>query len=327
MPLIQITNTYSGDVLEIVKKEVPDGFSIRLLSENTTDALCDAVADADYILASGRVKINMSVLEKANKLKMIQRTGVGLDSLDLDAIKSRNIPIYVNSGINTESVAEHTILLILASLRRLTEINRTTKSGIWKKQAQGIRTRELSGRTVGIIGMGNIGQRTARLLKVFGADVRYYDEYRLKEDKESELGIQYSELDKLFEASDIITLHCPLTDSSRYIINIGSMSSMKDGVIIVNTARGKLINEADLVNALKKGKVGFAGIDVYEEEPPVSTELSALDNVIMTPHIAGVTYDSFRCMMHDAMDNMRRYEAGLLDDIEQYRLKQRVLYG
>ena len=143
MKKVLLTNKYTGRPLEIVREETPEGFEICFLSEQTPEALRSEASAADYILAGGRLPITREVLEKAGQLKMIQRSGVGLDSLDLEAIREKRIPLYVNRGVNAESVAEHALLLILASLRRLPEIDRNTRNGIWKKQEQGIRTGEL----------------------------------------------------------------------------------------------------------------------------------------------------------------------------------------
>ena len=156
---------------DIVIWEKPTSFELRFLSEQSQNALLNEVENIDYILAGGRLKITREVLDRAVNLKMIQRSGVGLDSLDLDAIKEKGIPLYVNQGVNAESVAEHAILLMLACLRRLPSINRNTKNGIWNKQAQGVQTSELKGKTVGIIGMGNIAQTLVSLLKPFKVNI------------------------------------------------------------------------------------------------------------------------------------------------------------
>ena len=230
MPLIQITNTYKGAVLDLVRECVPDGFEIRTLPENTTDALLERVVDVDYILASGRVKITEKVIARARRLKMIQRTGVGLDSLDLEALKRFGIPLYVNQGVNAQSVAEHTILLILACLRRLTEIDRNTKRGIWKKQQQGIGTRTLQNRTVGLIGLGKIGQRTATLLRAFHANVLFYDRYCPDPPCAKELGLVYTELEELLCKSDVISLHCPLTEETREVIRDSCPNEGRSGL-------------------------------------------------------------------------------------------------
>ena len=161
MKTILLTNKYTGRPLSIVREELPEGFELRFLSEQTEDALLRECAQADYILAGGRLRISREVLEHATSLKMIQRSGVGLDALDLDAMRERSIPLYVNQGVNAESVAEHALLLMLACLRRLPIIDRNTKNGLWKKQEQGVQTAELRGRTVGIIGIRRM-RKTAK---------------------------------------------------------------------------------------------------------------------------------------------------------------------
>lgn len=320
MNIIQISNTYRGEVLDLVKKMVPEGFEIRTLSENTSEELSKKIEDADYLLASGRVPVTDAVLTRAPKLKMIQRTGVGLDSLDLIAIQNRNIPLYVNKGVNAESVAEHALLLTLACLRRLIQINNDVKIGIWSKQQQGIHTRELSQKTVGIIGMGNIGRRFAGLLKGFDVNVVYADQYLLSPEAEKGLDVKHMELEELFACADVVSLHCPLTKDNKNIICKKTLNAMKDGVIIINTARGGLICEQDLIEAIQDGKVYAAGLDVYKQEPvSLDNELLKMSNVITTPHIGGVTYDSFSEMIRSAMHNIQMFHEGHLDEIASSR--------
>lgn len=320
MALIQITNTYSGQVLDIVKSFVPEGCEIRLLKENSKEALLSCVEDADYIMASGRVPIDADVLNKASRLKMIQRTGVGLDSIDLYELEKRRIPFYVNQGVNADSVAEHTLMLILACLRKLPIVDHNTKNGIWIKQSQGIQSRELRQQIVGIYGMGNIGCRVAKLLKAFGTQILYHDIHRSLVEEEK-LEIKYVSQEELFADADILTFHCPLTPETREVVCADSISRMKDGIILVNTARGALINENDLVEALKSGKVGFAGLDVFASEPVRNRRLLEQQNLIATSHIGGVTYDAFKKTMHDALRNIGLFNVGRLNEIEQYRYR------
>lgn len=318
---ILLTNHYEGKPAEIIKSAVPDGFELEMLESVSQQELEGKVKEADYLLVSGRLKINRTVLENATNIKMIQRTGVGLDSMDLEYIRNHDIPFYVNKGVNAQSVAEHTILLMLASLRNLVEINENTKRGIWKKQAQGVCTHELCGKTVGLIGMGAIGRKVAGMLKAFGAEVLYNDVSKMKQEDENTLGIKFSTREEIIEKSDIISLHCPLTDDTRHMINDRAVNKMKNGVILINTARGGLIDEAALINGIKNGKIAGAGIDVYEKEPVDNSEVLNLQNVITTPHIGGVTYDSFYQMMYQAMRNIEMFDKGQLQEIEQSRYK------
>lgn len=320
MKYVLLTNQYNGTPLDIIKSVVPCGFEIVMLDKSGQDKLLKAVATADYILAGGRLKITKEVLDNASNLKMIQRSGVGLDSIDLDAVKVHGIPLYVNKGVNAQSVAEHTLMLILACLRRLPEIDANTKNGIWNKQGQGVKTAELCGKTVGIIGMGSVAKTLVSLLKPFNVQILYTDIQRVPESFEKDNGMSFVTLDELLGNSDIVTLNCALTDETKHMINAETVSKMKTGSILVNTARGGIVDTLALAAALRSGKLGFAGIDVHEEEPlPNDYILAKLGNVILTPHIAGVTADSFRAMMNAAFRNIEKFDKGELADIEQYR--------
>ena len=322
MPKILHTYRYTGRPWEILKSVVPDGFYIKTLDEPTLDLLIKEVKDADYLLVSGRLKIDKEVLENAKKLKMIQRTGVGTDMLDLDEISKRDIPVYVNAGVNARSVAEHTLTLILSCLKRVTAIDQQVKNGIWKKQDTGTSCRELFGKTVGLVGMGAIGRLVSRYLECFGAKILYTDPYRLDLETEKLFNVTYvASLKEMLPQVDILSLHCPLTDSNRNLINAEALEMMRDGVVIVNTARGGLIDEDALYAALKDGKVSFAGLDVYAEEPIKKNDtISKLDNVILSPHIAGLSFETFSTMMKNAIENIVEFDRGNLKKIEPKKL-------
>src|SRR5690554_368753 len=168
MASILLTNHYTPSLLSIIEKEVPQGFSVISIEKPTKEEIIKKAIDADYFLVGGRIKIDRDVIESAPVLKMIQRTGVGMDAIDLEVLKEKEIPVYVNYGVNSRSVAEHTILLMLSVLRRLALVDSTLKSGIWKKHEMGIQNRELYGKTVGLIGLGHIGSYVAQMLMPFG---------------------------------------------------------------------------------------------------------------------------------------------------------------
>ena len=298
----------------------PNDFRIEMLTEPTAECFAKSVVDADYILAGGRVRIDDAILDNAKQLRMIQRSGVGLDSIDLDSLRRHNIPLYVNQGINSQSVAEHALLLMLASLRRLPIIHRNTVAGVWKKQEQGVQTSELHGKTVGLIGMGNIARKLSVMLKAFGVRILYYDPFRLDAKMEQELMVEFKEFADVVSESDIVSLHCPLTDADKGMMNAETIAKMKPGAILINTARGGLVDAKALYVALADGRLSFAGIDVHESEPiPADYPLKSLPNVILTPHIAGITSDSFRNMMAEAMRNITLFDQGKLSEIEHCR--------
>lgn len=316
------TARYTGIPWKILKSVVPEGFTVETLDELSYDCLLRQVVDADYLLVSGRLSIDEGVLSAAKHLKMIQRTGVGTEMLDVEAIKAHGIPVYVNAGVNAQSVAEHTLTLILAALKRLPQINTQTHNGVWKKQQVGVTTHELKGKTVGLVGMGNIGRLVAAMLKPFGAKVIYTDVFRQKEEVESNLGLTYyNSFEAILQQCDIISFHCPLTKENTEMLNKDTLTQMKQGAIVVNTARGKLINPDDLYEALKSGHIKAAALDTHHEEPlKEGYKLAELDNVILTPHIGGLSYEAFHQMMKDAVQNIVAFEKGHKNEIGLKRL-------
>lgn len=310
MPKILHTARYTGKPWEILKSVVPKDFHIETLEEATYESLLKQCVDADYLLVSGRLPIDEKVLSTARNLKMIQRTGVGTEMLDKEAIKRRGIPVFVNFGVNARSVAEHTLTLMLCCLKNIPLISSNVKKGIWKKQETGLSCNEIYGKTVGIIGMGAIGKQVATYLNVLGADVLYTDICRLDISEEKVLSLTYiPTLNELLPQIDILSLHCPLTSTNREMINKDTLSCMKDNAIIVNTARGKLIDEEALYKSLKSGHLKCAALDVHSEEPiKMPSKFAQLDNVILTPHIAGLSYEAFHNMMEMAIANIVKFE-------------------
>lgn len=322
MPKILHTARYTGTPWEILKSVVPEGFTVETLEELSYDCLIRQVVDADYLLVSGRLPIDERVLSAAKRLKMIQRTGVGTEMLDVEAIKKHGVPVYVNVGVNAQSVAEHTLMLILASLKRLPQINKQTHEGVWKKQQVGVTTRELKGKTVALVGMGNIGRLVASMLQPFGAKIIYTDVVRQTTETEQCLGLTYYDcFEAMLPVADVLSFHCPLVKENTEILNQRTLAMMKKGAIVVNTARGKLINPEDLFEALKSGHLSAVALDTHYEEPiKDSYKLTELDNVIITPHIGGLSYEAFHSMMKGAIENIIAFEEGRLDEIEDKRI-------
>ena len=321
MPKILHTARYTGVPWEILKSVIPDGFTVETLTELSYDCLISQAFDADYLLVSGRLPIDEGVLSAAKHLKMIQRTGVGTEMLDVEAIISHGIPVYVNSGVNAQSVAEHTLTLILACLKRLPQINKQTHEGVWEKQKVGVTTRELKGKTVALVGMGNIGRLVAEMMQPFGAKVIYTDLVRQSEETEERLGlIYYDSFEAMLPKTDVLSFHCPLTPENTEILNRNTFAMLKSEAIVVNTARGKLINPNDLYDALTNGRVSAAALDTHYEEPiKDGYKLGELDNVILTPHIGGLSYEAFHSMIKGAVENIVAFEENKLKDIESKR--------
>ena len=322
MPKILHTARYTGIPWVILKSVVPADFTVETLDELSYDCLIRQAVDADYLLVSGRLPIDEGVLSAAKNLKMIQRTGVGTEMLDVESIKKHGIPVYVNAGVNAQSVAEHTLTLMLACLKRLPQINQQTHQGVWKKQQVGVTTRELKGKTVALIGMGNIGRLVAGMLQPFGAKVIYTDVVRQNEETEHRLGISYYEnFETMLPEADIISFHCPLTSENAEILNSHTLALLKRGAIVINTARGKLINPDDLYEALVSDHLSASALDTHYEEPIKDEyKLAKLDNVILTPHIGGLSYEAFNSMMADAVENIVAFEEGDLKQIKNKKL-------
>ena len=325
VPRILLTNCYDEAPRAIVEEACEtvcrkQGVQLQLLHPKDTsrESLLERVEEADYLLISGRQPINHELLTKATRLKMMQRTGMGMDMMDMEEVKRFDVPVYVNAGVNAQSVAEYTLLLILSCLRRYPAINNQLKSGIWKKQSNGIETHQLAGKKVGLLGLGRIGQKVAGLLQAFGAEVIYYDMFRSKEAESR--GIVYVSQKQLLKEAEIVSLHCPLTKETRHIINKETLAAMRKDAILINTARGSLINQEDLLKALQENQIRAAAIDVFEKEPVTEENpLLRLENCFVSPHIGGVTRESFLQMMEKAFANIAAFEKGNIEGIAKNR--------
>lgn len=234
-------------------------------------------------------KVTSEVINAAEKLKVIGRAGSGLDNVDKAAATKRGIIVMNTPGGNTITTAEHTIALMLSLARQIPQATMSMKQGKWeKKKFMGV---EIYNKTLGLIGMGNIGSQVAKRAQGLQMNVIAYDPY-LSEEKSRELGIEVVDLQELYKRSDFITIHTPLTPETRDMINRESISAMKDGVRIINCARGGIVNEKDLYDALTSGKVAGAALDVFENEPPEGSPLIGLDNLICTPHLGAATEEA-----------------------------------
>lgn len=262
----------------------------------------------DYIFAGGEVW-NAEVLDACTDVKMIVRLGVGHDAINLKDCSDRGIPVTFMPGVNAGSVAELAAGLALSCVRRIPFMNGKVHAG--DRKGAIFATKTLAGRTAGIMGFGNIGKKTALLLQAFGCRILAYDPYidiGFAEDH----GIASVSAEELFAKSDIISLHLPLTPDTVHMINAESIGKMKDGVIIINTSRGEIVDSGDLARAIREGKVAAAGLDVLEGEgaADAGSVFYALDNVILTPHVVGATQDCFDSMMEYGVEQLRAFKEG-----------------
>jgi D-3-phosphoglycerate dehydrogenase len=268
-------------------KSVP---GVELTSEHLEkEHLLKIMPEIEVLIVRSATKVTADIIEAGTKLKIIGRAGTGLDNIDVKAAEAKGIKVINTPGANSISVAELTIGLMIACSRHIARGTIDLKNGKWtKKELEG---HELFGRTVGIIGFGNIGREVAKRLLAFDMKILAYDPFV----KETDMNVKMVDLDTLYKESDYITIHVPLTPETKNLINKETISKMKDGVIIINAARGGIIDEEALYEALVSGKVYAAGLDVFEVEPPTDElrqKLLALPNVVATPHIGASTFEA-----------------------------------
>lgn len=266
-----------------------DSVEVRWVDGPDRPKLLEAVADADALLVRSATKVDAEVLAAAPKLKIVGRAGVGLDNVEIPAATERGVMVVNAPTSNIHSAAEHALALILAACRQVPAADKTLREHTWKRSSfNGV---ELRDKTVGVVGLGRIGQLVASRLAAFETHVVAYDPY-LPAARAAQLGIELVELDELMSRADIITVHLPKTEETAGLIDAGRFAKAKDGIIIVNAARGGLIVEADLVDALKSGKVRAAGLDVFDSEPCTDSPLFELDNTVVTPHLGASTAEA-----------------------------------
>jgi D-3-phosphoglycerate dehydrogenase len=243
--------------------------------------------------------------ENAERLRLLQLPGVGYDQVDLETLHRRGIPVALSLSGSSECVAEHALMLMLAVSRRLVELDRSLRQGGWLMWGRRTVSHSLYGRTLGLIGLGRIGREVADRAKAFGMMARYNDLVRAE-------GYPYLALDELLATSDIVSLHVPLTAENYHLLNRARLSAMKKGAILINTARGGLVDEAALYELLCSGHLAGAGLDVFEKEPPdVTQPIFGMDQVVVTPHVATGTLEALEAKAAFYAENIRRVIAGV----------------
>jgi len=306
-----LTLPQAAPVMEIARELLPPGMEL-IVADPTKPDFYDAAADADYYLGSPRFGIGNEFFRSAPKLKLVQLTSAGYDRVDLEAARKAKVPVANNGGANSVAVSEHAVMLMLAVYKKLVYHHLNVVSGTWRaKDFADVRTYELEGKRLGIIGLGNIGKKVARRVQGFDMDVRYYDVLRLTEDQEDALGVRFALFNELLRTSDVVTLHVPLNDVTRKMISTRELAMMKRSAILINTCRGPVVDEDALHQALTSGTIAGAGLDVMVEEPPKPQHpLFSLPNVTLTPHSAGPTWDNWTKAYRNGFDNIQRVESG-----------------
>jgi phosphoglycerate dehydrogenase-like enzyme len=311
---IVFTPRLAPAVAEIGEGLLPEGFTLEYLAGADEPAKRHEQLDgADFLLgfvSAGRLPPDD--YDRLKNVRLIQLLSAGYDGIDLERLRRLRIPLSDNGGANAVAVAEHTIMLMLAVNRQLLDLDALMRRGGWKNAQMGEETEhELEGQTIGVVGAGRIGRSVAGRLAGWGVNLIYYDPVRVPPDEEQALGLQFCELDELLTRADVVTLHAPANDSSRKMINDRALGLMKPSAVLINCARGELVDEPALVAALRANRIAGAGIDTFAQEPPnPESPLRTLPNVILTPHSAGPTWESWPKRFRNGYANIQRVARG-----------------
>ena len=289
---------------------------LEIVPEDASEEIvCKAVADATIIVGDGRHRISITrrVMEAAPGLKLVQMFTVGYDEVDLAAADELGIPVANAQGSNAPAVAEHAMMFMLVLLKKGLYSHEATSRGDWPQMelAVGGKLLELGGKTLGILGLGAIGTELARMARAFGPRIIYHKRNRLPEDEEEKLGVEYVGFDELIAQSDILSIHVPLTDETRGMIGGEEIARMKPGAILLNLARGGIVDDAAVVDAVKEGRLAGAGLDVFRDEPVGPRNIYAgVDNLILSSHVSGASSETFTRAFKMSGENLARAIAG-----------------
>jgi D-3-phosphoglycerate dehydrogenase len=283
---VLVSDNISPKGVQILEKA---GLHVDVKTGMTPGELKKVIGKYEGLVIRSATKVTADILDSAKKLKVIGRAGSGLDNVDKVEATKHGVVVMNTPGGNTITTAEHTIALMISMARRIPQATASMKQGKWeKKKFMGV---ELYNKTLGIIGIGNIGSHVAKIAQGMGMNVITYDPY-MSEEKKKTLGVTVVDLNELIKAADVITLHIPMTNETKHLINAKNIGKMKKGVRIINASRGGVVDEAALYKALKSGKVAGAALDVFETEPPSESPLFELEDFICTPHLGASTADA-----------------------------------
>lgn len=308
--IVACLDVWTPGVREVVQRTAPPELRLRFASSYDEAEQNALMEEADIVLA-GWAAVTEPMLQRARKLRMIQKWGIGVDRIDVDAARRMGVPLSITAGSNAGPVAELTIALILAIYRRLPYVNRAIREGQWPKAEMRETCFQIAGKTIGLIGFGSIGRMVARRLRGFDARVLYVDARRADPETERTLAATAVPLLDLLSRSDIVSLHAPATAQTHRMIGADAIAQMKRGAILINTARGELVDETALYDALVCGRLHGAGLDAFDPEPPApDNPLLALPQVVATPHAGGGVFDNVENVARHAFGNIMRHLRG-----------------
>ena len=289
---------------------LPKGFTLEILSKSP-DQRVEQLASADCFLGF-RSGFMARDYDHMSNIKLIQFLSAGYDGMDLERLRKLGIPLCNNGGANSYAVAEHAIMLMLAVSRQLPDLDRLLREGKWKSNRFGEEEEhEIAGKTIGIVGLGMIGKTLARRLSGFEVKLIYTDPVRPTPEEAAKLNVTFRALDDLFQEADIVTLHAPFDTTTHHMICERTLNLMKRDAILINCARGELVDEAALYTALKEKRIWAAGLDTFESEPPdPKNPLFTLTNTVLSPHAAGPTWESWPKRWANSYANAQRVARG-----------------
>jgi len=299
------------DIMDECRAMVPQGYELAVVERGVGGGI-EAHPDAEYFIGFARGDMGPDFYRTLPKLKLVQLISAGYDRLDVAAAKQAGVPVANNGGANSTAVAEHTWLLILGVLKRLAWQHNNVVAGKWRiGDLAENRLYEVEGKTLGIVGLGTIGKKVAKRAQAFDMHVQDYDIIRLTEAQEDALDVRFVLFPELLRTSDVVSLHVPLSDATRGMMGAREFATMKRTAILINTCRGPVVDEAALQVALASGQIAAAGLDVMVEEPPAANHpLFGLENITITPHSAGPTWENWSKAFRNAFDNVQRVAAG-----------------
>ncbi|PZX14877.1 glyoxylate reductase/D-3-phosphoglycerate dehydrogenase/(S)-sulfolactate dehydrogenase [Palleronia aestuarii] len=309
MARIVLLDPAAPERLDRIRPYLPDGWTLHTATSRASEDQLEALSEAEFAI-TGDAPVDARMMAVPG-LRAVHKWGVGYDNIDIDAARASGVRVLRTTGSNAVAVAETTLGLILALGRNLVRGHAGIAAGAWAKGELAPSSMTLSGRTVGIVGLGYIGAALARLLVGFGCDVLYTKRTPIPEAEAAALGVRYAPLDVLLSEADVVTLNCELNDSTRNLIDRAALDAMKPGALLVNVARGGVLVEADLAEAIRSGHLAGAAIDVFAEEPiRPDNPLIGLDRVILTPHIGAVSATSFSTSITRIMRNLNAIATG-----------------
>lgn len=289
---ILVLQPINDELKSIIQAELPGGFTLDTTDSTDAGHLAQKLAGADYVVFWDE-GLPAPLLHAAPRLKMAHKWGVGVENIDLDVARARGIKVARTTGGNAVPVAEFALTLMLAAGRRVVQAHNSMVEGRWAKNEIWRNSILLSGKTVGIIGLGAIGTEVAKRLPGFGCRILYHNRRPIPPEREAALGVEYRTVPGMLPEIDLLCLTCPLTPETRGMIAAPQLASMKPGSILVNVARGGIVVESDLVDALRSGHLAAAAVDVFDPEPPdPANPLLHLPNVVVTPHCASVAFEN-----------------------------------